>query len=121
MSVILSLSLCLEIFQISICKDAKLTLFICMRRECRGAVGSGWCSVCYLTIGYGFRGSSRKYTNLSGGMKSDAFLFYSEVRKYRPPHRCDVLSGRRDRPGKPCPTQKRRLCIRFRVRREIGG
>lgn len=52
-----------------------------MRRECRGAVGSGWCSVCYLTIGYGFRGSSRKYTNLSGGMKSDAFLFYSEVRK----------------------------------------
>ena len=74
-----------------------------MRRECRGAVGSGWCSVCYLTIGYGFRGSSRKYTNLSGGMKSDAFLFYSEVRKYRPPIR------------------KSRLCIRFRVRREIGG
>ena len=46
-----------------------------MRRECRGAVGSGWCSVCYLTIGYGFRGSLRKYTNLSGGMKSDAFFF----------------------------------------------
>ena len=33
MSVILSLSLCLEIFQISICKDAKLTLFICMYRR----------------------------------------------------------------------------------------
>ena len=38
-----------------------------------------------------------------------------------PPHRCDVLSGRRDRPGKPCPTQKRRLCIRFRISAQTRG
>ena len=38
-----------------------------------------------------------------------------------PPHRCDVLSGRRDRPGKPGPTQKRRLCIRFRISAQTRG